>query len=180
VALLGLFDATCSHWAPPAVIRRSHSDSAPGKLCPFASLVAPLITRSYLIKKSVDFFIHGVNAALPETFYQLLNIFSQAIMFPCCWEWKLSIPFCVKENSVRTAYKTGPKTHSFLGPRASVVEYLMVGNLQNLGKKLSITLEDGTEMMGGTKSRIQELEELAAGSKATLKAKYCLFYWYEC
>jgi len=36
--LLGLFGTLRSHSAPPAVIRRPHSDSAPGELCPLASL----------------------------------------------------------------------------------------------------------------------------------------------
>jgi len=36
VALLGLFGASRSHSAPPAVIWRPHSDSAPGELRPLA------------------------------------------------------------------------------------------------------------------------------------------------
>jgi len=44
VRLLGLLGAPCSHSAPPAVIRRPHSDSAPGKLCPpFPPRYAPVI-----------------------------------------------------------------------------------------------------------------------------------------
>ena len=34
VTLLGLLGCPRSHSAPPVVIRRTHSDSAPGQLCP--------------------------------------------------------------------------------------------------------------------------------------------------
>jgi len=50
VTLLGLFGASCSHLAPPAVIRwphSPHSDSAPGELCPpLTPLVTPLTTTN--------------------------------------------------------------------------------------------------------------------------------------
>jgi len=51
--LLGLFGASRSHLAPPAVIRRPHTDSAPGELCPLAPLVTPLVSSSRNVRPCV-------------------------------------------------------------------------------------------------------------------------------
>jgi len=58
VAILGLFGATRSHLAPPAMIRRPRSDSAPGELCPLAPLVTPLVgsfhTRNVMCSQTLQ------------------------------------------------------------------------------------------------------------------------------
>jgi len=49
VTLSGLISATRSHLAPLAVVRRSHSGSAPGELCPLLFTPIPCLYRCKVV-----------------------------------------------------------------------------------------------------------------------------------